>query len=83
MSKAVNLRTFYLIIITQTISLIGSRMTSFALGIWIDLAHAAQLAALMGALPLALGLALFSLLPPCGSSSLGRLTPKKSGRRES
>ncbi|MFN8372081.1 MAG: MFS transporter [Anaerolineae bacterium] len=35
MNKAQNLRTFYLIIITQVVSLIGSRMTSFALGIWI------------------------------------------------
>lgn len=30
-----NLRTFYTLVATQTLSLIGSRMTGIALGIWI------------------------------------------------
>ncbi len=35
MDKQRNLRTFYTLIITQTFSLIGSRMTEFALGIYL------------------------------------------------
>ena len=30
-----NLRTFYLLVVTQTLSLVGSRMTSIAIGIWL------------------------------------------------
>lgn len=33
--KAENLRTFYILIITQTLSLIGSRVSGLALGIWL------------------------------------------------
>ncbi|MFW5691746.1 MAG: MFS transporter [Chloroflexota bacterium] len=34
-SPSYNLRTFYILIITQTLSLIGSRISSLAVGIWI------------------------------------------------
>ena len=33
--KTVNMRTFYTIILTQTLSLIGSQISGLALGIWI------------------------------------------------
>ncbi|MEO1645009.1 MAG: MFS transporter, partial [Chloroflexota bacterium] len=41
-----NLRTFYTLIITQTLSLIGSRVSGLALGIWIfnDTGNATPLA---------------------------------------
>jgi MFS transporter, DHA3 family, macrolide efflux protein len=73
MSKAVNLRTFYLIIITQTISLIGSRMTSFALGIWIytDTGNVT---------PLAL-VALFSTLPMILASGIAGVLADRFDRR--
>ncbi len=54
-NKRRNLRTFYTLIITQTFSLIGSRMTSFALGIYVFKETGAVT-------PLAL-VALFSFLP--------------------
>ena len=54
-NKRRNLRTFYTLIITQTFSLIGSRMTSFALGIYVFNQTGAVT-------PLAL-VALFSFLP--------------------
>ena len=54
-NKRRNLRTFYTLIITQTFSLIGSRMTSFALGIYVFNETGAVT-------PLAL-VALFSFLP--------------------
>jgi MFS family permease len=58
MSKMQNLRTFYLIVLTQTISMIGSRMTAFALGIWLytDTGDVTPLAlvALFSALPMIL-----------------------------
>jgi MFS family permease len=55
MNKTQNLRTFYILIITQTFSLIGSRMTGLALGIYV-FKETGQ------ATPLAL-VALFSFLP--------------------
>jgi DHA3 family macrolide efflux protein-like MFS transporter len=55
MTKTQNLRTFYILIITQTFSLIGSRMTGLALGIYV-FNQTGQ------ATPLAL-VALFSFLP--------------------
>lgn len=55
MDRAKNLRTFYILIITQTFSLIGSRMTGLALGIYVY-NQTGQ------ATPLAL-VALFSFLP--------------------
>lgn len=35
MAKSKNLRTFYILLITQTFSFIGSQMTAFAVGIWV------------------------------------------------
>jgi DHA3 family macrolide efflux protein-like MFS transporter len=73
MSKAVNLRTFYLIILTQTISLIGSRMTSFALGIWIytDTGDVTPLAMV----------ALFSTLPMILASNVAGVLADRFDRR--
>ena len=35
MKKSTNLRTFYILLLTQTFSFIGSQMTAFAVGIWV------------------------------------------------
>jgi len=55
MANGRTLRTFYTLVVTQTISLIGSEMTSFAVGIWVyretGSATALALAAFFAAVP--------------------------------
>jgi MFS family permease len=73
MNKRQNLRTFYILIITQTFSLIGSRMTGLALGIYI-FNQTGQ------ATPLAL-VALFSFLPQVVAGGLAGALADRWDRR--